>query len=76
MDKHPATPAAVLPARQLVADQLLQIDDAKSTLKKCELSLKGDPNRFRCVLGSRGSPKGPAMWRGTGGLSKAAGVGH
>lgn len=51
MDKHPATPAAVLPARELLADLLLQIDDAKSALKEYELALKSEPNRFRSILG-------------------------
>jgi tetratricopeptide (TPR) repeat protein len=51
MDKHPATPAAVLPARELLADLLLQIDDAKGALKEYEASLKSEPNRFRSVLG-------------------------
>jgi tetratricopeptide (TPR) repeat protein len=51
MDKHPATPAAVLPARELLADLLLQIDDPKAALKEYELSLKTEPNRFRSLLG-------------------------
>ena len=51
MDKHPATPAAVLPARELLADLLLQIDDANAALKEYELSLKSEPNRFRSLLG-------------------------
>ncbi|HEX6441538.1 MAG TPA: hypothetical protein VF007_05075 [Stellaceae bacterium] len=51
MDKHPATPAAVLPARELLADLLLQIDDAKAALKEYEISLKSEPNRFRSLLG-------------------------
>ena len=51
MDKHPATPAAVLPARELLADLLLQIDDPKSALMEYELSLKSEPNRFRSILG-------------------------
>jgi hypothetical protein len=51
MDKHPATPAAVLPARELLADLLLQIDDPQSALKEYELSLKGERNRFRSIVG-------------------------
>jgi tetratricopeptide (TPR) repeat protein len=51
MDKHPATPAAVFPARELLADLLLQIDDAKAALKEYELALKSEPNRFRSLLG-------------------------
>ena len=51
MDKHPATPAAVLPARELLADLLLQVGDPKAALHEYELSLKGEPNRFRSLLG-------------------------
>ena len=51
MDKHPATPAAVLPARELLADLLLQLDDPKSALQEYELTLKGERNRFRSILG-------------------------
>ena len=51
MDKHPATPAAVLPARELLADLLLQVNDAKGALQEYELSLRSEPNRFRSILG-------------------------
>jgi hypothetical protein len=50
MDKHPATPAAVLPARELLADLLLAINDPAAS-KEYELSLKSEPNRFRSILG-------------------------
>jgi len=51
MDKHPATPAAVQPARELLGDLLLQINDAKGALEEYELSLQSEPNRFRSLLG-------------------------
>jgi tetratricopeptide (TPR) repeat protein len=51
MDKHPATPAAVLPARELLADLMLQTGDPAAALKEYERSLKGEPNRFRSLLG-------------------------
>jgi tetratricopeptide (TPR) repeat protein len=51
MDKHPATPAEVLPARELLADLLLAINDSAAALKEYELSLKSEPNRFRSILG-------------------------
>jgi tetratricopeptide (TPR) repeat protein len=51
MDKHPATPAAVLPARELLADLLLELNDPGSALKEYELSLRAEPNRFRSLLG-------------------------
>jgi len=57
MDKHPATPAEVLPARELLADLLLQIGDPKNALKEYEQSLRAEPNRFRSLLGKARSAK-------------------
>lgn len=51
MDKHPATPAEVLPARELLADLLLELDDPAGALKEYERSLRTDRNRFRSILG-------------------------
>jgi tetratricopeptide (TPR) repeat protein len=51
MDKHPATPAEVLPARELLADLLLQSGDPGAALKQYEESLRSEPNRFRSLLG-------------------------
>jgi hypothetical protein len=50
MDKHPATPAPVLPARELLADLLLAAKDP-AALQAYEDSLKTEPNRFRSILG-------------------------
>jgi hypothetical protein len=50
MDKHPATPAPVLPARELLADLLLAAKDP-TALQAYEASLKSEPNRFRSILG-------------------------
>jgi hypothetical protein len=57
MDKHPATPAEVLPARELLADLLLQIGDPKGALKEYQQSLHAEPNRFRSILGEARSAK-------------------
>jgi len=51
MDKHPATPAAVLPARELLADLLLELDRPGEALTAYEQSLRSEPNRFRSILG-------------------------
>jgi hypothetical protein len=40
MDKHPATPAAVLPARELLADLLLELKDPGAALHEYEQSLR------------------------------------
>jgi hypothetical protein len=57
MDKHPATPAAVLPARELLADLLLELKDPGAALMEYEQSLKTDPNRFRSILGKARAAK-------------------
>jgi tetratricopeptide (TPR) repeat protein len=51
MDKHPATPGAVLPAGELRAEILLERNDAAAALKEYQAVLRSDPNRFRSVLG-------------------------
>ena len=51
MDKHPATPAEVLPARELLADLLLELNDPAAALKEYQLSLQSERNRFRSLLG-------------------------
>jgi hypothetical protein len=51
MDKHPATPGAVLPARELRADLLLEQYDAAAALQEYQAVLRTDPNRFRSLLG-------------------------
>jgi hypothetical protein len=56
MDKHPATPAPVLPARELLADLLLDVKDPGALLAY-EDSLKSEPNRFRSILGKARAAK-------------------
>jgi hypothetical protein len=51
MDKHPATPAEALPARELLADLLLELKDPRAALVEYEESLRAEPNRFRSLLG-------------------------
>lgn len=51
MDKHPATPAAVLPARELYADLLLELGDPSAALEEYARSLAANPHRFRSILG-------------------------
>ena len=57
MDKHPATPASVLPARELLADLLLEIKQPGAALSEYEQSLKSEPNRFRSLLGKARAAK-------------------
>jgi tetratricopeptide (TPR) repeat protein len=57
MDKHPATPASVLPARELLADLLLEINQPREAFKEYELSLRSEPNRFRSIVGKARAAK-------------------
>ena len=57
MDKHPATPSPVLPARELLADLLLELNQPDAALKEYKEMLRTDPNRFRSVLGEARAAK-------------------
>jgi hypothetical protein len=57
MDKHPATPGALIPARELHADLLLKHGEAAAALQEYQAVLGTDPNRFRSVLGKARAAK-------------------
>jgi hypothetical protein len=57
MDKHPATPSSVLPARELLADLLLELNRPAAALVEYQAMLKTDPNRFRSLLGKARAAK-------------------
>jgi len=57
MDKHPATPSAVLPARELLADLLLELNQPDAALAEYKEVLRTDPNRFRSILGEARAAK-------------------
>jgi hypothetical protein len=52
MDKHPATPGAVVPARELLADLLLELNRPADALPEYEATLASEPNRFRSLFGA------------------------
>ena len=52
MEKHPATPGAVVPARELLADLLLELGQPADALREYEATLATDPNRFRSLFGA------------------------
>jgi tetratricopeptide (TPR) repeat protein len=56
-DKHPATPSSVLPARELLADLLLELNQPAAALKEYKEMLRTDPNRFRSILGEARAAK-------------------
>ena len=57
MDKSPATPSPVLPARELLADLLLELNQPDAALKEYQEVLRTDPNRFRSLVGEARAAK-------------------
>jgi tetratricopeptide (TPR) repeat protein len=51
-EKHPVTPAEVLPARELLAHLLLQMQQPGPALAAYEASLRKHPNRFNALYGA------------------------
>ena len=51
-EKHPVTPGHVLPARELLGEMLLELDQPTLALKEFEASHKIEPNRFRGLYGA------------------------
>ena len=51
-EKHPVTPAEVMPARELLGDMLLQMNKCGAALAEYEANLKKHPNRFNGLYGA------------------------
>ena len=51
-EKHPVTPGYVVPARELLGDMLLELNQPALALKEFEASHKIEPGRFRGLLGA------------------------
>jgi len=51
-EKHPVTPGALLPARELYGDLLLDLDRAADARAAYEASLARQPNRARSLFGA------------------------
>ena len=51
-DKHPVTPGAIVPARELFGDLLLELGRPTEALKEYEASLQTSPNRFKGLYGA------------------------
>jgi hypothetical protein len=52
VDKHPVTPGALLPAREILADLLLEKGAAPEALSEYEAVLKTAPRRFNATAGA------------------------
>lgn len=51
-EKHPVTPGEVLPARELFADMLLQVNQYENAMLAYEAVLQKSPNRFNSLYGA------------------------
>ncbi len=52
VDKHPVTPGALLPVREILADLLLEDRAASEALREYEAVLKSAPRRFNATAGA------------------------
>lgn len=51
-EKHPVTPCEVIPARELLADMLLEMNKPDEALKAYQADLDRHPNRFNALYGA------------------------
>ncbi len=51
-DKHPVTPGAVVPARELLGEMLLELNRPREAMLAFEATLEDAPNRFRSLYGA------------------------
>jgi len=51
-EKSAVTPGPLAPARELVGEMLLQMDQPADALKEFEATLEKEPNRFRAMFGA------------------------
>src|ERR1019366_3873524 len=52
IDKHPVTPGALLPGREMLADLMLEDGNAAGALWEYEAVLKTAPHRFNAMAGA------------------------
>jgi len=52
MDKSPVTPGAVLPAREMLGDLLMELNQPEKALEAYEATLKDSPNRLNGLSGA------------------------
>jgi tetratricopeptide (TPR) repeat protein len=51
-EKHPVTPSEILPARELLADMLLELGEHAAAQEEYGIALERSPNRLNSVYGS------------------------
>ena len=56
-DKHPVTPGSILPAREQLAELLLELKQPESALTEFETSFRNTPSRFNGMYGAARAAK-------------------
>ena len=56
-EKHVVTPGPLLPAREVLADVLLEDGNAREALGEYEAVMAKEPNRYRATLGAARAAK-------------------
>ncbi|HLC42546.1 MAG TPA: hypothetical protein VJO34_13110, partial [Methylomirabilota bacterium] len=56
-EKHPVTPGPVVPARELLGDLLLELNEPAQALSEFEISLRASPNRLHGLYGAARSAR-------------------
>ncbi|MGH9930199.1 MAG: hypothetical protein ACREA9_13385 [Pyrinomonadaceae bacterium] len=51
-EKHPVTPGPITPARELLGDMLIELNQPQQALQEFEMSLRDSPNRFNGLFGA------------------------
>ena len=51
-EKHPVTPGPITPARELLGDMLIELNQPQQALQEFETSLRDSPNRFNGLFGA------------------------
>jgi tetratricopeptide (TPR) repeat protein len=51
-EKHPVTPGSIQPAREMLAELLLELGQPAAALAEFEASRRTDPNRFHGIAGA------------------------
>jgi hypothetical protein len=51
-EKHPVTPGALVPAREMLGEMLLELNQPTAARDEFEASLRAEPNRLRGVYGA------------------------
>lgn len=51
-EKHPVTPGPIIPARELLGDMLIELNQPQQALQEFAASLQDSPNRFNGLFGA------------------------